>query len=69
MQWKGPYVISECKEKSNYCIEIHQKKKNFHINMLKYYIEQKKDEGILKETEKDLRVEPVQVGVRTRETD
>ena len=68
MQWKGPYAISGCKEKSNYCIEI-DKKKNFHINMLKHYIERKKGEGISKDTEKDFGMEPVKVGVGIRETE
>ena len=54
MQWKGPYVISGCKGECNYCIEVDKKKKNFHINMLKDYIERKKNEGILKDLEKDL---------------
>ena len=58
MQWKGPFVISGCKGESNYCIEI-DKKKNSHINMLKHYIEWKKDKGIWKDTKKDVGVEPV----------
>ena len=45
------------------------KQKKFHINMLKHYIERKKDEGILKDTKKDLGVEPVKVGVGIRETE
>ena len=57
MQWKGHYVISGCKGESNYCIKM-DKKKKFHIDMLKHYIE-RKDEGISKDTEKDVGVEPV----------
>ena len=37
--------------------------------MLKRYIERKKDEGISKETEKDMGTEPVKVGVGIRETE
>ena len=69
IQWKGPYVSRGCKGESNYCIETEKKKKIFHTNMLKQYIEWKKDEEILKDTEKDLGVEPVKVGVRIRETE
>ena len=67
MQWKGPYVISGCKGESNHCIEIDKKK--FHINMLKHYIERKKDEKISKDTENDLGVKRVKVGVGIRETE
>ena len=62
MQWKRPYAFSGCKGESNYCIEI-DKKKKIHINMLKHYIERKKDEEISKGTEKDLEVETVNIGV------
>ena len=69
MQWKGPYVISGCKGKSNYCIEVDNKKKNFLINMLKHSTKRKKNEGISKNTEKELVVEPVKVGVGIRKTE
>ena len=53
MQWKAPYIITECKGESNYCIEI-DKMKIFHIDLLKHYIKRKKDEGISEDTGKDL---------------
>ena len=67
MQRKGLYVFSGCKRESNYCIEMD--KKTFHLHMLNHYIERKKDEGISKNTEKGLRVEPAKVGVEIRETE
>ena len=57
MQWKRPYVISGCKGENNSYIQMDKKKKNFHINVLKHYIERKKDEGILKDTETNIGVE------------
>ena len=44
-------------------------RKKFYIHMLKHCIERKKDEGILKDMEKDLGVKLVKVGVGIRETE
>ena len=37
MQWKGPYEIVEEKHENDYVIEMKNKNKTFHVNMLKLY--------------------------------
>ncbi|XP_042857013.1 uncharacterized protein LOC122243473, partial [Penaeus japonicus] len=38
MQWRGPYPVTECKENGvDYLVNIRNKPKLFHINMLKQY--------------------------------
>ena len=46
-----------------------EEKFSHYSSMLKHYIELKKNEGFSKDTEKDLGVEPVKVGVGIRETE
>ena len=39
VQWKGPFEVKGCKGKNNCQIEVNQKIKTFHINLLKQYVE------------------------------
>ena len=46
MQWKGPYEISSrCEKRSDYRVEVNEKVKTFHANMLKKYIERADQKG------------------------
>ena len=44
LQWKGPYKVTEKMSPVNYRIQIGKKIKNFHVNMLKPYLERTNDE-------------------------
>ncbi|XP_064645443.1 uncharacterized protein K02A2.6-like [Lineus longissimus] len=39
LQWRGPYTVVEKLSPVNYTIQVGRKVKNFHVNMLKPYIE------------------------------
>ena len=39
MQWKGQFEVKGCKVENNHLIEINQKMKTFHSNLLKQYVE------------------------------
>ena len=47
MQWKGPFVVVEKKGENNYRIQLPERVKTFHANMLKKYTERKKVIGAL----------------------
>ena len=39
MKWKGPYeIMSRCGKSNDYRVEVNEKVKTFHANMLKKYI-------------------------------
>ena len=42
MQWRGPFEVVEKKSQVNYVVKVKTKCKNFHVNMLKPYVERKK---------------------------
>ena len=41
MQWQGPYPVVQRKSPVNYVIKIRGREKNFHVNMLKPFVERK----------------------------
>ena len=46
LQWKGPYKVVEKMSKVNYKIQVGNKVKNFHVNMLKPYMEREVEEQL-----------------------
>ena len=57
MQWRGPYIDKGCQGGDNYQIEINRKTRNYHINMLKRYVEMDKNndtEGTLENCAQDV---------------
>ena len=52
MQWRGPYVVKGCPGGNNYRIEIKGKPKNYHINMLKQYVEREEVQGPVKKNDR-----------------
>ncbi len=43
LQWRGPYTVLERMSTVNYRIQVGRKVKNFHVNMLKPYVERSGD--------------------------
>ena len=43
MQWRGPYTVKGCQGGDKYQIEVNRKTINYHINMLKQYVERDKN--------------------------
>ena len=43
MQWRGPYTVKGCQGGDNYQIEVNRKTRNYHINMLKQYVQRDKN--------------------------
>lgn len=44
MQWKGPYKVTEVRNKVDYVIDVRGKSRLYHINMLKQYYRRSEDE-------------------------
>ena len=50
LQWRGPYVVTEKTSPVNYIIQMGSKRKTYHVNMLKPYIERHKEPSETQET-------------------
>ena len=46
-QWTGPYVVLEKSSLNNYKVQIEQRVKIYHANMLKKFIERETEKGDL----------------------
>jgi len=74
MQWKGPFKVVEKKGGNNYRIQLPERVKMFHANMLKKYAERKDQNEILGalaviESENEVGIEPMEeVSVVQKET-
>ena len=51
MGWKGPYEVVEKLSPLDYQIRIGGKENNFHINMLKQYVERTDDQEVQSDDE------------------
>ena len=46
LQWRGPYTVVKKVSRHNYSLQVGQKEKTYHANLMKRYVERLDDQGI-----------------------